>query len=80
MTADSGQPLCGLKSRGGGNGRAGGGSGDAAAEGVGWGAKRIARELGVNRRTVKRYLETGGWHPYKKHPAQRLHRQLAAAE
>ena len=23
---------------------------------LGWGSKRIARELGVNRRTVKRYL------------------------
>ena len=26
---------------------------------LGWGSKRIARELGVNRRTVKRYLEVG---------------------
>src|SRR5262245_25642591 len=39
---------------------------------LGWGPKRIARELGVNRRTVKRYLETGGWHPYKKPKRQKL--------
>ena len=39
---------------------------------LGWGSKRIARELGVNRRTVKRYLETGGWQPYKKPKRQKL--------
>jgi transposase len=32
---------------------------------LGWGAKRIARELGVSRGTVKRYLEAGGWQPFK---------------
>jgi DNA-binding NarL/FixJ family response regulator len=26
----------------------------------GWGARRIARELGVSRNTVKRYLAEGG--------------------
>lgn len=31
---------------------------------LGWGAKRIARELGCQRNTVKRYLRQGGWQPY----------------
>ncbi len=31
----------------------------------GWGAKRIARELGVARNTVRRYLAAGGWVPYR---------------
>lgn len=39
---------------------------------LGWGSKRIARELGVNRRTVRRYLETGGWQPYKKPNRKKL--------
>ena len=30
----------------------------------GWGAKRIARELGISKNTVKRYLHAGGWQPY----------------
>lgn len=30
----------------------------------GWGARRIARELGVSKNTVKRYLREGGWSPY----------------
>lgn len=30
----------------------------------GWGAKRIARELGVSKNTVKRYLRAGGWAQY----------------
>jgi hypothetical protein len=30
----------------------------------GWGAKRIARELGISKNTVKRYLREGGWTPY----------------
>jgi transposase len=30
----------------------------------GWGTKRIARELGVARNTVKRYLRQKGWCPY----------------
>lgn len=30
----------------------------------GWGAKRIARELGISKNTVKRYLRAGGWQPY----------------
>lgn len=32
---------------------------------MGWGAKRIARELGVARNTVRRYLEAGGEIPYR---------------
>lgn len=31
----------------------------------GWGAKRIARELGVARNTVRRYLAAGDWQPYR---------------
>lgn len=31
---------------------------------LGWGTRRIAAELGVNRGTVKRYLKAGGWAPY----------------
>lgn len=32
---------------------------------LGWGAKRISRELGCSRNTVRRYLGQGGWQPYK---------------
>lgn len=32
----------------------------------GWGARRIARELGVSRNTVKRYLAAGGWVGYRR--------------
>lgn len=32
---------------------------------LGWGAKRIAKELGVARNTVRRYLTAGGWVPYR---------------
>jgi transposase len=31
---------------------------------LGWGTKRIARELGIARNTVRRYLAKGGWSPY----------------
>lgn len=31
---------------------------------AGWGAKRIARELGCSRNTVRRYLRLGGYQPY----------------
>jgi transposase len=31
---------------------------------LGWGAKRIAAELGVSRNTVRRYLRQGGWAGY----------------
>ncbi len=31
---------------------------------LGWGTKRIARELGISRNTVKRHLRRGGWAPY----------------
>jgi transposase len=34
--------------------------------GLGWGTKRIAREMGCSRTTVKRYLEAGGWIAYRK--------------
>src|SRR4051794_9276627 len=30
---------------------------------LGWGAKRIAAELGCSRNTVRRYLRQGGWAP-----------------
>lgn len=39
---------------------------------LGWGTKRIARELGVSRGTVKRYLEAGGWQPFKKPERKKL--------
>lgn len=32
---------------------------------LGWGAKRIARELGLSRNTVKDYITAGGWRPYR---------------
>lgn len=35
---------------------------------LGWGSKRIARELGCSRATVKRYLRQGGWAPYRSRP------------
>jgi transposase len=33
--------------------------------GLGWGTKRIARELGCSRNTVKRYVEAQGWQGYE---------------
>ena len=30
----------------------------------GWSQRRIARELGISRHTVSRYLNLGGWQPY----------------
>lgn len=32
----------------------------------GWGKKKIARELGISRNTVKRYLQQKGWVPYNR--------------
>ena len=32
---------------------------------LGWGAKRIAAELGCSRNTVRRYLRQDGWQPYR---------------
>lgn len=32
---------------------------------LGWGAKRIAGEMGCSRNTVRRYLRQGGWRPYR---------------
>ena len=37
---------------------------------LGWGAKRIARELGVSRNTVKDYIAAGGWTPHRQ-PARK---------
>jgi transposase len=37
---------------------------------LGWGSRRIARELGISRGTVKRYVEAGGWQPFNQ-PARR---------
>jgi transposase len=39
---------------------------------LGWGTKRIARELQANRGTVKRYLAAGGWRPFKS-PERKKH-------
>jgi len=33
---------------------------------LGWGSRRIARELGISRGTVKRYVEAGGWQPLER--------------
>jgi transposase len=35
---------------------------------LGWGAKRISRELGCSRNTVRGYLRQGGWQPYQSPP------------
>jgi hypothetical protein len=35
-------------------------------QGRGWGAKRIARELGISKNTVKRYLQAGGRRPCRR--------------
>ena len=32
---------------------------------LGWGSKRIAREMGCSRNTVRRYLRSGGYVPYR---------------
>ena len=32
---------------------------------LGWGAKRISRELGISRNTAKDYIATDGWTPYR---------------
>lgn len=32
---------------------------------LGWGTKRIARELGCSSNTVRSYLRQGGWQPYQ---------------
>jgi transposase len=39
---------------------------------LGWGSKRIARELDVSRGTVRRYLEAGGWQPFRKPERKKL--------
>lgn len=33
---------------------------------LGWGIKRIARELGCRKNTVRHYLRQGGWQPYRR--------------
>jgi hypothetical protein len=35
---------------------------------LGWGAKRIAAELGCSRNTVRRYVRQGGWQAYQAPP------------
>lgn len=32
---------------------------------LGWGFRKIARELGVDRNTVRKHVRAGGWKPYK---------------
>jgi transposase len=32
---------------------------------LGWGVKRISRELGISRNTAKDYIAVGGWAPYR---------------
>jgi transposase len=39
---------------------------------LGWGSRRIARELGISRGTVKRYIEVGGWQPFRKPVRKRV--------
>ena len=43
----------------------------------GEGAKRIARELGVDRKTVKRWLKLGSWQPRRSQPRRRPIDQFA---
>ena len=31
---------------------------------LGWGAKKIAKELGISRRTAKKYIKSGNWKPF----------------
>src|SRR6187397_367464 len=31
----------------------------------GWGQKRISKDLGISRNTVRRYLRAKGWTPYR---------------
>ena len=35
---------------------------------LGWGLKRIARELGCSKNTVRRYVEADGWMAYSRRP------------
>lgn len=44
---------------------------------LGWGSKRLAREFGCSRTTVKRYLATGCWQPYRR---RRVEGKLAGHE
>ncbi len=39
---------------------------------AGWGSKRIAAEFGVSRTTVRRYLQAGGWRPFKNPKREKL--------
>lgn len=45
---------------------------------LGWGAKRIAKEMGCSRNTVRRYVRQGGWQPYQS--PQRTGRLTAHAQ
>ncbi len=39
---------------------------------LGWGARRIAHELGIARNTVRRYIRQGGWRPYQRPQRERM--------
>ena len=39
---------------------------------LGWGSKRIARELGISRGTVERYVEAGGRQPFERPQRSKL--------
>jgi len=39
---------------------------------LGWGSRRIARELGISRGTVKWYVEAGGWQRFKRPQRSKL--------
>ena len=41
-----------------------------ALQALGWGAKRISRELGCSRNTVREYLRQGGWRPMVSAPTE----------
>jgi hypothetical protein len=46
-------------------------------KGLGWGIKRIAKELGCSHMTVRHYVAQGGWLPYR---GGRRRRALAGLE
>ena len=44
---------------------------------LGWGLRRIAREFGCSKNTVKRYVAADGWMTYSRHGRkERAHRSL----
>ncbi len=38
---------------------------------LGWSTKRIARELGISPKTVRKYIAAGGWAPYARPPRKK---------